>query len=179
MNAAPGSRSRTDRGLRLIALFKFFKATLLIAVCLGALQLLNPDIATRAQRWATALATSSDRRLLQHLLARVAGLSPARLELVALGASLYAGLFTTEGVGLWLGRRWAEYLTVVATASFLPIEIFELVQRLTLPRVTALMLNLLVVAYLIYRLRRSHAEDHAPSSLGSPIGGAKDSPSRE
>jgi uncharacterized membrane protein (DUF2068 family) len=150
-------RQVVERGLRLIALFKFFEATLLIVVCLGALQLLNPDIAARAQRWATALATSSDRRLLQRLLARVAGLSPGRLELVALGAFLYAGLFTTEGVGLWLGRRWAEYLTVLATASFLPIEIFELVQRLTVPRMTALLLNLLVVAYLIYRLRRSRS----------------------
>ena len=145
-------------GLRLIALFKFFKATLLIAVCLGALQLLNPDVAASAQRWATAFATSSDRRLLQHLLARAAGLSATRLELVALGAFLYAALFTTEGVGLWRRRRWAEYLTVVATASFLPIEIFELAQRLTLTRLTALMLNLLVVAYLMYRLRRSHPE---------------------
>jgi uncharacterized membrane protein (DUF2068 family) len=126
-----------------------------------------------------AFATSSDRRLLQHLLARVAGLSPARLELVALGALLFAGLFTTEGVGLWLGRRWAEYLTVVATASFLPIEILELVQRLTVPRVTALTVNLLAVAYLMFRLRRPRAEAHAPSSPGAPIGGSKDSPAWE
>jgi uncharacterized membrane protein (DUF2068 family) len=153
MNGERGSAA--DRGLRLIALFKFFKATLLIAVCLGALQLLNPDISPHAQRSATAFATSADRRYLQYLLAQMAGLSPTRLELVAWGAFLYAGLFTTEGVGLWLGRRWAEYLTVVATASLLPIETIELVQRLTLPRLTALMLNLLVVAYLIYRLRRS------------------------
>ena len=152
---------RQDRGLRLIALFKFFKATLLIVVCLGALQLLDPDILARAQRWAAAFATSSDRRYLQQLLARVAGLSPARLELVALGALVYAGLFTVEGVGLWLRLRWAELLTVIATASFLPIEILELIQHLTLPRGTALMLNLLVVAYLIHRLRRSRAEDHA------------------
>jgi uncharacterized membrane protein (DUF2068 family) len=175
----PGSGGGKDRGLRLIALFKFFKATLLVAVCLGALRLLDPDIAARAQRWATAFATSSDRRLLEHLLAHVAGLSPTRLELVALGAFLYAGLFTTEGVGLWLGRRWAEYLTVVATASFLPIEVFELAQLLTVPRVAALIFNVLVVAYLIYRLGRSHAEDQAPSSLGSRIGGSKDSPLRE
>jgi len=166
-------------GLRLIALFKFFKAALLIAVCLGVLQLLNPDIAASAQRWATALTTSSDRRLLQHLLARAAGLSPARLELVALGAFLYAGLFTTEGVGLWLGRRWAEYLTVAATASFLPIEAVELVRRLTLPRATALILNLMVVAYLIYRLRRNGYEYRTPALPGLPIGGSKYSPSRE
>jgi uncharacterized membrane protein (DUF2068 family) len=154
-------RSRTDPALRLIAVFKFVKAVLLIAVGLGALQLLNPDVAAGAERWATTFATSSDRRFLQDLVATVAGLSPARLDLIALGAFLYAGLFTTEGMGLWLGRRWVEYLTVVATASFLPIEILELVQRLTVPRWTALMLNLLVVVYLTHRLRRSQSKDHA------------------
>jgi uncharacterized membrane protein (DUF2068 family) len=150
-----------DRGLRLIALLKFFKATLMVVLCLAALQLLNPDISAQAQHWVTVFATSSDRRQLQHVLAQVAGLSPARLELVALGAFLYAGLFIVEGAGLWLRRRWAEYLTVIATTPFLPIEIFELARRLTPPRVTALLLNLLVVAYLIHRLRRAHNEDHA------------------
>jgi uncharacterized membrane protein (DUF2068 family) len=146
---------KQDRALLLIALFKLGKATLLIAVCLGALQLLNPDISARAQRWTMAIATSSDRLLFHHLLAGVLALSPARLEVVALGALAYAGLFAAEGVGLWLGRRWAEYLTVVETASFLPIEIVELVRRLTSLRMTALVFNLLVVAYLIHRLRRS------------------------
>lgn len=146
---------RQDLTLLLIALFKLGKATLLIAVCLGALQLLNPDISTRAQQWDMAIATSSDRLLFHHLLAGVLALSPTRLEVVALGAFAYAGLFAAEGVGLWLGRRWAEYLTVVETASFLPIEIFELVRRLTPLRMTALVFNLVVVAYLIHRLRRS------------------------
>jgi uncharacterized membrane protein (DUF2068 family) len=153
-------RSTTDAALRLIALFKFVEVMLLIGVGLGALQLLKPDIAASAERWATTLATSSDRRILQHLLAQVAGLPPARLDLIAMAAFLYAGLRTIEGVGLWLGRRWAEYLTVVATASFLPIEFLELVRRLTVPRGTALMLNFLVVIYLIYRLRRSRSDDH-------------------
>jgi uncharacterized membrane protein (DUF2068 family) len=152
------ARGRKDRGLRLIALFKFAKAVLLIAVGLGALQLLDPDTTARAQRWATALATGSDRRLVQHLLAQVMGLSPSRLEVLALGAFLYAGLFTTEGLGLWLGLRWAEYLTVMATASFVPIEIFEILQRLDLLRVGALAMNLAVVAYLVYRLRRASSE---------------------
>jgi uncharacterized membrane protein (DUF2068 family) len=146
-----------NRWLRLIALFKFVKTVLLIGVGLGALRLLNPAIAAGAQQWATTLADSSDRRFLEHLLAQVAGLPPASLDLIALGAFLYAGLFIIEGTGLWLGRRWAEYLTVVATASLLPIEILELLQGLTIPRAMALMLNFLVVAYLIYRLRRSRS----------------------
>jgi uncharacterized membrane protein (DUF2068 family) len=144
---------RGDEALRLIALFKFGKAALLIAVGLGALKLLDPAIVARAQSWGAALAASSDRQLVQHLLARAAGLPPGRLEVLAIGAFLYAGLFTTEGVGLWLARRWAEYLTLVATASFVPIEAFEVTRRLSLPRIGALVLNLGVVVYLGYRLR--------------------------
>jgi uncharacterized membrane protein (DUF2068 family) len=155
---APEPGGRKDRGLRLIALFKFAKALLLIAVGLGALQLLDPDTAGRAQRWATALATGSDRRFVQHLLAQATGQSPGRLEVLALGAFLYAGLFTTEGVGLWLGLRWAEYLTVIATASFVPIEVFEILQRRDLLRVGALVMNLDVVAYLVDGLRRALSE---------------------
>lgn len=151
-----------DRGLRLIALFKFAKMVLLIAVGLGGLQLLDPDTAARAQRWATALATTSDRRLVQQLVAVAMGLSPGRLEVLTLGAFLYAGLFATEGLGLWLGERWAEWLTVVATGSFVPIEIFEILQRLSLPRVGALVLNLAVVAYLARRLRRAHPKTPRP-----------------
>jgi len=141
--------------LRLIALFKFFKATLLVVVALGAVELLRPDVAARAQQWVDMLAASPDRRAVQHLIALVSGLDPRRLYIVAVGAAVYAALFTTEGVGLWLARRWAEYLTVIATLLFVPLEVFELSRRVTLPRVTALILNLAVAALLIVRLRRA------------------------
>jgi uncharacterized membrane protein (DUF2068 family) len=165
-NAAPGVGRRKDRGLRLIALFKFAKTVLLVAVGLGALQLLDPDIAARAQRWATAFAAGSDRRFLQELLAQALGLSPGRLHVLALAAFLYAGLFATEGLGLWLGLRWAEYLTVVATASFVPIEIFETLKRLDLLRAGALVLNVAVVAYLAYRLWRASSDRGAREGNG-------------
>ena len=148
--------SGSDRGLRLIALFKFTKVALLMVVGLGALQLLDSDTTIRAQRWTSAVATSSDRRFVQHLLAHTLGLSPGRLEVLALGAFLYSVLFATEGVGLWLGLRWAEYLTAVATASFVPIELFEVLQGVSLLRVATLALNVAAAAYLAYRLRRPH-----------------------
>ena len=146
-----GGRSRV---LRLIALFKLLKALLLVTVGMGALRLLDPTVAARAQEGLRALAMSSDRRVVQDLLPLVSRLSPERLEALGIGAFLYAGLFTTEGVGLWLGKRWAEYLTVIATGSFVPFEIYELARRPGLPRLAALVLNLAVVAYLIYHLRR-------------------------
>jgi len=151
--AAPASEQR-DRVLRLIALFKFCKAVLLVVVGLGALRLLDPGVAARAQRWMAALASSNDRSAVQHVIASLAGLSPRRLEAVGVGAFLYAVLFTIEGVGLWRGKRWAEYLTVIATLSLVPLEVFELTRAVTPPRLAALVVNLAVVVYLLGRIRR-------------------------
>ena len=151
--AAPASEQR-DRVLRLIALFKFCKAVLLVVVGLGALRLLDPGVAARAQRWMAALASSNDRSAVQHVIASLAGLSPRRLEAVGVGAFLYAVLFTIEGVGLWRSKRWAEYLTVIATLSLVPLEVFELTRAVTPPRLAALVVNLAVVAYLLGRIRR-------------------------
>ena len=140
-------------GLRLVALFKFAKAILLLATGLGALGLLHPDVANAMLRWSTTVAPVAERRLLEHLLARSLSLPRERLELVAAAAFAYAALFATEGTGLWLGRRWAEYLTLVATLSLVPIELVELARRPGFGVVTALILNLAVVAYLWWRIR--------------------------
>ncbi len=126
-----------------------------MAAGVGMLQLLDPGVAERARTWEVALATSPGHQPIEHILALVAGLPPDRLEILGIGALLYAALFTAEGAGLWLGRRWAEYLTLVATASLVPFEVFEVAHRLSLPRVGALALNLAVVVYLWRRVRRS------------------------
>jgi uncharacterized membrane protein (DUF2068 family) len=140
-------------GLQLVALFKFGKAILLLAAGLGALGLLHPDVAAAMLQWSTTVAPSGERRLLEQLLAHTLSLSHERLELVAAAAFAYAALFVTEGTGLWLGRRWAEYLTLVATLSLVPIELAELARRPGSGVVSALLLNLAVVAYLWWRIR--------------------------
>ncbi|MGH7524549.1 MAG: DUF2127 domain-containing protein [Gemmatimonadales bacterium] len=87
------------------------------------------------------------------LLRQIGALPASRLRLIGGGAFLYSALFLTEGIGLWRQRRWAEYLTVVATASFIPFEVFELIQRITVPRIAALVINIAVLVYLIWKLK--------------------------
>jgi uncharacterized membrane protein (DUF2068 family) len=164
-----------DRMLRLIAVFKFSKAALLVAVGLGALRLLDPEVAARAQRWAAAVAANSDRRIVQQLIGVVSGFSPRRLEALGTGAFLYSTLFITEGIGLWRGKRWAEYLTVIATMSLLPLEVYEILRRASTTKVMALLVNLVVAAYLIWRLRRSRAGER-PSPEQPPHAHAPDPP---
>jgi uncharacterized membrane protein (DUF2068 family) len=144
---------RNDGILRLIAVFKFFKATVLIAAGMGALELLRPSAAAQAQAWAGGLATMYNERL-NRVLATVTGLSDRRLRAFGVIAFLYAAVFLVEGTGLWLGRRWAEYFTVIVTASLIPFEIYELIKRQTPLRIGALVINLGVLVYLVYRLRR-------------------------
>lgn len=65
----------------------------------------------------------------------------------------YGAVQIAEGVGLWLLKRWGEYLAVVATSAFLPIEVYELAHKVTVLRVGALVLNLAAVGYLLYSKR--------------------------
>jgi uncharacterized membrane protein (DUF2068 family) len=88
-----------------------------------------------------------------HGIARVFNLSSTALYAVAAAAGAYAILEGAEAVGLWYQRRWAEYLTFVATLVFLPYEIYELVNKITVIRVGALVINLAVAAYLLWAKR--------------------------
>jgi uncharacterized membrane protein (DUF2068 family) len=90
-------------------------------------------------------------RLLLRLLVFVGNF--AHIDVVAIGATAYALLEGTEGVGLAMRRRWAEYLTVIATGVLIPYEAYEVLNRVTLFKVGALLLNLAVVGYLAYRKR--------------------------
>ena len=66
----------------------------------------------------------------------------------------YAALFLTEGTGLLLRKRWAEWLTIVATSSLMPLELYELIKEFTAIRLTVLLVNAAVVLFLIYRVRQ-------------------------
>jgi uncharacterized membrane protein (DUF2068 family) len=159
----PGAGPQRHVGLQIIAAFKFVKAAALIAASGGALGLLNPVHATWVEDWLERLALGRGHALASSLAARALALmdlaEPTRLREVAVGAILYASLFVVEGVGLARQRRWAEYLTVAVTTSFLPFEVDALYHRWTFPRAGTLILNVSVVLYLLWQLRegRRHA----------------------
>jgi uncharacterized membrane protein (DUF2068 family) len=85
-------------------------------------------------------------RLAQAILVRIAGFR--HFGLLGSGLIAYALLEGTEGVGLAMRRRWAEYLTVIATALLIPYEVYEVVRAPTLFKVSALLLNVAVVGWL-------------------------------
>lgn len=151
--AAPSHARRAKLGLRVIAALKLLSGVVLGGVGLGAFRLLDPALAGQFNDWLRGLALVADARVVQHALAVLTGLDAHDLRNIALASAGYSALLLTEGVGLWLERRWAEYLTVAVTASLLPFEAYALSQRVTALRVVMLTVNVLIVGYLVYELR--------------------------
>jgi uncharacterized membrane protein (DUF2068 family) len=139
--------------LRLIAVFKFFKCATLIALGVGAFKLLHRDVGGMAEHWAEALKLAPGNRFVDAALAKAAHLRPEQIKKLGLGSFFYAGLFLAEGTGLWLKKRWGEWLTVIITGSLVPVEIYEIHRHPSAVKVGALVINVAIVGYLIYHIR--------------------------
>lgn len=156
LRAAP-PKSDTREGtatLLLIALFKLIKGAALIAVGIGAVKLLHHDVAETVTHWIDLLRIDPDNRLIHGLLTRVLRVSPNQLKALSAGTFVYAGLLLTEGTGLLLRKRWAEYFTIITTGALIPLELYEMSRHLTAGKVVVLLVNAAIVAYLVVRVRR-------------------------
>jgi uncharacterized membrane protein (DUF2068 family) len=139
--------------LFLIALFKLAKGMLLLVVGFGALRLLHRDVAVTVSHWVDILRVDPDNRHIHRLLTHVLAVTPAQLKATSAGTFFYAALLLTEGTGLLLRKPWAEYFTIITTAALIPLEIYELVHRLTAAKIVILALHVAIVIYLIARVR--------------------------
>jgi uncharacterized membrane protein (DUF2068 family) len=148
------SRARPRKGLWLIAIFKLAKGLILLAVGIGALSLLHEDVATRVAGWLEAWRVDPKNHFIHLLIRKLWSVDDAQLIKLSVGTFFYAALMLTEGVGLALHKRWAEYFTVFATSSFVPLEVYELVQAFSVVKVLVIIVNLAIVAYLIIGLRK-------------------------
>jgi uncharacterized membrane protein (DUF2068 family) len=146
-----------DRGLVAIASFKLVKGALVVALGVGALKLLDPAAAARLKLWLSHLSLQSGQQFVERTLSFVSKLT-GHAEVISVGAIVYGSLFLVEGIGLWRGKRWAEWLTVIATSVFIPFEIYELVKKVDVTRILALVVNVAVVVYLLIRIRHPRTQ---------------------
>jgi uncharacterized membrane protein (DUF2068 family) len=118
---------------------------------LGGLQASARFLVRNAASGIAGPAQLASRDVLTRQMARLISLNGHTLALLAVTSTVYAVLEGTEAVGLWYEKRWAEYLTALATAGFLPFEINELAKRVTTVRAGALVINLAVLAWLVWK----------------------------
>ena len=145
---------KNSRGLWLIAAFKLLKGFALLAVAIGALKLLHKDVASEVEHWINYLRVDPHNHHIDKLLAKLGLLDDRKLKELSLGTFFYSALLITEGVGLALKQRWAEYFTIISTALLLPLEILEISRRVNFPRIALFVVNIAVVVYLIIHVRK-------------------------
>ena len=139
--------------LKIIAWFKLVKGVLLICAASGLLLVLfEKGKAVEVQQFIQKLSVDPHGKFFKNVVVKFAKLSP-KLPLVSIGTMVYGLIFCTEGIGLLMGKRWAEYLTVIVTGSFLPLEIYEIVQHQTILKGVLIAVNLAIFIYLIIRLK--------------------------
>jgi len=147
--------------LRLIALDRILHFLLLSALA-AAILLFASDRAALNADFTRILAglqggaggpMSTSRHGIVHDLQYLFAVNIRNLYLVGIAVAAYALLEGIEAIGLWFAKRWAEYLTFVATIVFLPYEIDELIKSVTALKLLALVINLAVAAYLLYAKR--------------------------
>jgi uncharacterized membrane protein (DUF2068 family) len=165
--------------LPLIGLFKLTKAVLLFAVAFGLHRLvLRPDVADALHNWAAVIRVDPDSHFAHTLIAKVTGVPRSRLHELGIGTFLYGVMFGVEGIGLVMKKRWAEYVAIFSTTAFLPLEIYELLLRLTMVKGIVFILNVLIVVYLAWQLARSRRRERSTESPAIlPIDTSTDRPS--
>jgi uncharacterized membrane protein (DUF2068 family) len=148
--------------LRVIAVYKLAKVLALLAAAYGVLRLRDASFIARVYSWAATLPYGLEHDLVTRGLGWFSGLSPARVEMYGGAVLAYAAVFATEGIGLWMRKRWAEWLTIIVTGSLIPLEIWEVSMRPTFGKASVLVVNVAIVWYLIIQLRSSrHVVTHA------------------
>jgi uncharacterized membrane protein (DUF2068 family) len=148
-----------------IALYKLLKATAMIVAGVIALRMVHRDLAKVVLRAIEHVHIDPHGRFAEQLLARAAHIRPDHLHLLAIGCFAYAAVYLTEGVGLFFEKRWAEWLTAVQTGLLIPVEAYEMIRHPSLAKGVILMLYVLVVAYLLWRIRK---EDLEPAAHATP-----------
>lgn len=149
--------------IHFIALEKAVKGVVLLVVAFKMLTLFGRDVHGWAEDLVTQHGIDLANRYVHAMLERLVGIGNTQLVELSVGATVYAGLLFTEGIGLWLQKRWAEYMTAGLTALFIPFELFELYERFTWVRIAILALNIFVVWYLATWLKDEKMENYVRS----------------
>jgi uncharacterized membrane protein (DUF2068 family) len=148
----PSSRTVKEiaAGVRAIAFFEAVKGTLVLVAGFGLLALVHRDLEDLAERLVMHSHLNPASHYPRIFIEAAARTSDSRLRALAALAFVYSTVRFVEAYGLWKMRAWAEWFAIISGCVYLPVEVYELVEKPTLVRAGVLILNALVVAYLLY-----------------------------
>jgi uncharacterized membrane protein (DUF2068 family) len=152
--ASRRSGAKRDPWIVLIGLFKLVKGISLLIIAVGLLRLLHKDVATAVEHWVEVLRVDPENRFIHRGLVRIFNVTPKQLRELSAGTFLYAAIFLTEGTGLLARKHWAEYMTLISTGLFIPLEVYEIYRHFTMVKLAVTVVNVLIVWYLAARIKR-------------------------
>ena len=134
--------------LKVIIIQKFTVGLIELAMALGVLALLDKDMGALAEQIARFCNLDTENHYVSYMIEKAGFIGNHTI----MGASgvlfLLSVLAFVEGYGLYIRRRWAEWLTVASTSLFIPLELYEVIREITLVKVGILVFNCAVVYYL-------------------------------
>ena len=149
------------KALRPIAILEALKGAIVLIAGFGLLSFLGRDADEFAEHLVNRLHLNPAHHYPQIFIQAMGDLTNTRLWLIAGFAAIYATVRFAEAYGLWYGRRWAEWLAALSGAIYVPVEIYELSHRASLLKFGALLINLIIVAYMVWLLTENRRRARA------------------
>ena len=143
-------------GLRVVASFEAAKGAIVLVAGMGLFELMHRDVQAAAEHLVHNLHLNPASHYPRIFIDASVWLNDSRLRMLAVGAMVYALVRFVEAYGLWRERRWAEWFGAISGGIYLPLEIYNIIERISWARVTLFVFNCLVVAYLAAALTKKH-----------------------
>ncbi len=149
------------QGVRVIAVFEAAKGLTILLAGFGLLSLMHRNMQQLAETLVSHFHLNPASRYPRIFIELASHLNDGKLWLMALLAFAYAGMRIAEGYGLWYGRKWAEWLAVISSGIYVPLEIYELAQGASPIKAGTLAANIAILIYMIYVLKKQDEWDRA------------------
>jgi uncharacterized membrane protein (DUF2068 family) len=162
---------KSPLGLKLIAAAKLVKGFVLASLSLGSLDLIHKDLTALARRFVEVARISPENRYVALALEKLGLVDPAMLLRVGVLSALYASILLTEGLGLWFGAAWAEYMVVISTGVFVPEECLSIAHHFTWMKLSILVINAVILAYVAVLVWHRYQDRRSASKASKPQGG--------
>ncbi len=161
-------KQTAKKGIRAIAVFEAFKGVVGLIAGFGILSLIHRDIADFAEDLVGFLHLNSEGRLANRIVETITKLNPSNIKFFFGLSLLYATIRFVEAYGLWRLRAWAEWFAIISGSLYIPIELYEFIQKPTFVRAGILIFNIVIVIYLYsFRKEQKHEKEIHDSQIQS------------
>jgi uncharacterized membrane protein (DUF2068 family) len=140
---------------KLLSIYYLVQGLLLIAVGVGGLILVDQNQLLVVKEWLRVIRLDPENRFLHWLLTRILPVTNEMLETFSVGSFVYGGLALVQGGGLWFSKPWASYLSVIVVGSFIPWQLYTLLDDVTALKFLTLCINTVIVGYLLVSVLRA------------------------